>query len=319
MCLPRSPTPGSPWPTWTPSWSVAARARSPACGSAWRPRRPTVTRSASRCTACAASTRSACDTAGRGAGGHRRPPPRGVLGALPRRGARRRPCGQRTGRRARRRCTRSPAHPSTRRCSACRASRRSIRRRRAWCARSPTGRAEPAPLVPLYLRRPDAKPLASAVTSMTVAYDALTRRRRRAVRGTGGAAVRRRRPVAGARRSWPSSKRQAQPLRRRPRRRQAGRLRRHLPARPKAALRVRDSHHRRRPRIPGPGHRPADAGRSCSNIADGGVGLPGGAHRQRGRDRAVRERRASSTSACAGGTTGSAAPTPTPCATGGPQ
>ena len=39
-------------------------------------------------------------------------------------------------------------------------SRPCIRPRRGWCARSPTGPRRPAPLVPLYLRRPDAKTLA---------------------------------------------------------------------------------------------------------------------------------------------------------------
>ncbi len=48
-------------------------------------------------------------------------------------------------------------------------------------------------------------------------------------------------------------------------------------------------------------------------FAADGAGLPRGAHRQRGRDRAVRERSASSTSDCASATTGSAAPTPTRC------
>ena len=59
--------------------------------------------------------------------------------------------------------------------------------------------------------------------------------RRRPMRGAGGPAVRRRRPVAGA--GVPGGAGgEAHPLRRRPRRRQARRLRRDLPARPKARL-----------------------------------------------------------------------------------
>ena len=57
---------------------------------------------------------------GRRAGGHRRPPPRGVLGALPRRG--RASTGPLSTRRptCRPTLTRWPDHPSTPRCSACR-------------------------------------------------------------------------------------------------------------------------------------------------------------------------------------------------------
>ncbi len=39
----------------------------------------------------------------------------------------------------------------------------------------------------------------------------------------------------------------------------------------KRAVRIRGAHHRRRPRVSGPGHRPAAAGRVCSTFADGGV------------------------------------------------
>ena len=49
---------------------------------------------------------------------------------------------------------------------------------------------EPAPLVPLYLRRPDAKP--SVAVAMTVDLRSADPRRRRPVRGAGGAVVRRR-------------------------------------------------------------------------------------------------------------------------------
>ena len=37
-------------------------------------------------------------------------------------------------------------------------ARPSIQRQPVWCAPWPTGRASPVPLIPLYLRRPDAKP-----------------------------------------------------------------------------------------------------------------------------------------------------------------
>ena len=129
--------------------------------------------------------------------------------------------------------TRWPAHPSTRAVRPA-ALRRSIRRRRVWCAPSPTG-------------RPHASAVGSAVSASSRrqtarlgdADDGRLRLadppRRRPMRGVGGPAVRRRRPVAGA--GVPGGAGgEAHPLRRRPRRRQARRLRRHLPARPKAAL-----------------------------------------------------------------------------------
>ena len=99
---------------------------------------------------------------------------------------------------ARRRAASSPDPPSTRRCSTCRAWRRSIRRRPGWCAPS-TGTRRPQPLIPLYLRRPDAKPTGergdgSAVDDGRVRTAG--RRRRRPVRRAGGGAVPRRRPVA---------------------------------------------------------------------------------------------------------------------------
>ncbi len=139
---------------------LRSRAPSPDCGSAWRPRPRTVTRSASPCTGSAASTRSGSEPQRhrRGFGGHRCPPPRGVLGALPRRA-----------------CA-SPGPPWTPLpmfrvdADAMAGSpehvalfdlprlRRPTRRRRAWCVRSPIGPPRPPRLMPLYLRRPDAKP-----------------------------------------------------------------------------------------------------------------------------------------------------------------
>ena len=100
------------------------------------------------------------DTAGDVAGCHRRPPPRGVLGALPRGRAGRGTRGRRPGRCSGRPPTAvagspdhaalfdlprlSPVYPTA-----------------AGLARAVTDwAAAPAPLVPLYLRRPDAKTLA---------------------------------------------------------------------------------------------------------------------------------------------------------------
>ena len=69
-----------------------------------------------------------------------------------------------------------PVRPTTPRCSICRGSHPSTRRRRVWCGPSPIGPRRPTPLVPLYLRRPDAKTLAEQRRcAMTVIYDALTR------------------------------------------------------------------------------------------------------------------------------------------------
>ncbi|EFD75126.1 conserved hypothetical protein [Mycobacterium tuberculosis GM 1503] len=51
--------PRSQWPTWTPSWWAAVRARSPGCAQAWPPPPRTGTHWASRCMACAAWTPSA--------------------------------------------------------------------------------------------------------------------------------------------------------------------------------------------------------------------------------------------------------------------
>ena len=207
----------------------------------------------------------------RRAGGHRRPPPRGVLGALPRRRARRRPGRRRARRRAPAPPTRSPGRPSTRRCSSCRASSPSTRHRRGLVRAVPTGPANPAPLVPLYLRRPDAKTLAERGDDVpvNVTYGPLTPARRHAVRGAGGAAVRGRRPLARSAfvRELAAPHNHYVAARGG---RQARRLRRHLPAGPHAAVRVRDPHHRRRPRVPGPGHRPADAD-ELLDFAAGGV------------------------------------------------
>ncbi len=100
-------------------------ARSPACGSGWPPPRPTVTRSAFRCTGSAASMRSACDTGD-------------VLVVTD---ARRREvywARYRDGVRVD-----GPAVNARPTCPALLRpwpARRSIRRRRAWCARWPTGR-----------------------------------------------------------------------------------------------------------------------------------------------------------------------------------
>ena len=78
------------------------------------------------------------------------------------------------------------------------------------------------------------------------------------------------------------------------------------------AVRVRGAHHRRGPGIPGAGYRPP-AARRAAGLRRRRRRLPGGPHRQRGGDRAVPQRRDSRRSACAGATTGSAAPTPTRC------
>ena len=296
-----------------PSWSVAAQALSPACGSAWPPRRRTVTRSASRCTGSAASTRSASKRSHCGevlvVTDARR---REVYWARYRDGVRvdgpavNAPADV-PGRR--RRGRRSPEHAALFDLPRLRPS---TRRRRASCAPWPTGRpsrrrwfrcicAAPTPSRgPSSRRRPDDGGARSADP-----------RRRRAVRRAGGAAVRRRRPVARPRIRG-RARSQAQSLRRRARRRQAGRLRRHRAAGPQAALRVRDPHHRRRPRLPGPGHRPS--------VADRAARISPMAERFSSRSEPTTRRRSpctrawdSSESACADGTTEPAAPTPTPC------
>ena len=153
---------------------------------------------------------------GRGARRHRRPPPRGVLGALPRRRAHRRARGQRARRCADRALARSPVRPTTPRCSPCRGSPRSTRRHRAWCGSS-TGRRRRS----RWSRCICAAPMPSRGQRWWRRHDRHLRRtepgRRRAVRGTRGATVRRRRPVA--RRGVPArARRQAHPLRRRARR-----------------------------------------------------------------------------------------------------
>ena len=98
----------------------------------------------------------------RNAGGHRRPPARGLLGALPRRGPHRRSGGQRPGRRrprpgaGGRRLTRArgAVRPAAMRAGLPDAGRTGGRGR-------PTGRTTRRRWSPLYLRRPDAKPLAA--------------------------------------------------------------------------------------------------------------------------------------------------------------
>ena len=163
--------------------------------------------------------------------GHGRPSPRGVLGALPRRGPRRRPCCERAGRCAAdaQAVAGSPEH--------------------AALFDLPAGAVYPTAAglvraVADWARRAGAVDSAVSASSrrQTVGGDADDGRlrladppRRRPVRGVGGPAVRRRRSVAGA--GVPGrAGGEAHPLRRRPRRRQARRLRRHLPARPKTAL-----------------------------------------------------------------------------------
>ena len=125
---------------------------------------------------------------------------------------------------------RLPARPSTRRCSACRGS--PVYPTASGLVRAVVDWAAAAAAAGAAVSAPSRRQAAgrATVAPMTVTYDALTPRRRRAVRGTGGAAVRRRRPVA--RGGVPAElERQAHPLRRRARRRQARRLRRHRAAR----------------------------------------------------------------------------------------
>ena len=129
------------------SSSAADRGRSPVFESAWPPPRRTAMRSACRCTACAASTPSASW------------PGETCWWSPTRAGAR---C---TGRATATVCA-SRVRPSTR------PGRRARRRTRRWQQppRYPTAAglvravadwtSPPAPLVPLYLRRPDAKTLA---------------------------------------------------------------------------------------------------------------------------------------------------------------
>ena len=265
--------------------------RSPGCGSAWpRPRR-TGTRSASRCTACAAWTPSVST-------------PPGTCWWSPTPAAAR--C---TGRATATACA-STGPPSARRptCptdvgavagSPEHAALFGLPRQPAVYptavgsgARRRLDGADREPLVPLYLRRPDAKPQAVAPVSavMTVTVRRADRRRRRALRRTGGAAVRRRRPVA--RGGVPARARSASTTTTSP----------PAPTTSSSATPASRGSGRTPPyeyEIHTIGVDPAYQGQGIGRqlldrlleFADGGRGLPGGAHRQRGGDRAVRERR----------------------------
>src|SRR3954451_2236191 len=269
-CLRRSAKPAWPSVTWAPLWSVAGLALSPDCASGWRRPRHTVTRSASRCTVSAASMRSGWTRWVR-----RWWSPMLVAARCTGRATATGSASQGQLWMGRRTCRALPRRWR---------ARRSIQRRPDWCAPSPIGRPSRhrwcrctyAGPTPNHRRWPDDCHVRHA--------DA---QRRGPVRGAGKAAVRRRRSVAGAGVHGGVGG-QAHPLCGRPCRRQARGLRRDLPARPKAALRVRDSHHRGGPRLPGPGHRQADDD-GAARIRFGWHGLSRGAHRQRSSDRAVRE------------------------------
>ena len=191
---------------------------------------------------------------------------------------------------------------------------RCTRRPRGWCASSTgTRRAAAARAAVSAAAGRQAAGRASAASGMTVTRTtALTPRRRRPVRRTGGPAVRRRRPVARGGLPAPNSRATHNHY-------VAARAddelvgyARHRAAGPKAALRVRDSHHRRRPGVPGPGHRQALLDRLLE-FAAGGAGVSSRcAPTTPPRSRCTRAS-ASSTSGCASATTASAAPTPTRC------
>ena len=145
--------------------------------------------------------------------------------------------------------------------------------------------------------------------AVTVTYDGVGAGRRRALRGAGGATVRRRRPLA--RGGIPAgTRRHAHPLRRCARGRQARRVRRHLATRAKAALRVRDPHHRSRSRLPGPRHRSRTAHAAAGVTPTAALSSWRCGRTTRPRSGCMRAP-VSSTSVCASATTGSAAPTPT--------
>ncbi len=161
--------------------------------------------------------------------------------------------------------------------------------RRAWWPRWPTGRSRPRPWCrcicggrmprrwPSGRRRPSERDHRRA-----------DRSRRRPLRRAGGSAVSRRRPLADSR-FRARARRRPQSLRGRTRCRHVDRLRRHFTVGPHAAFRIRNPHHRRRPGVPGPRHRPADAGRAAEHRR-GRSRASGGPHRQRAGDRAVSQR-----------------------------
>ena len=296
------------WPTSRPSWSVAGQDRSPVCGSAWRPPPPTRTRWHPGARGLQ-PRRDRRRHHRRRPGGHRRPPPRGVLGALPRRRPRRRARGR----------TRPPTCRPTPQPSPDRRDHAALfdlprlapvaRRRPAWCAPS-TGRSPPAaagPAVPAAPRREARRAVAADDRRVRRARH----RRRRPLRGAGGAScspATTRGPRVAFIRELESKHNHYVAARAR---RRAGRLRGRRPAGPKAAVRVRGSHDRRRPAFPGPGHRPRLLDRLLE-IADGGTVFLE-VRTDNAAAIALYESVGFVASGCARGTTGSAAPTRTRC------